>query len=318
MFEAAAILWACLCALLLACLATWSVLLWRWRRGFPIIALEPRQPVPWGLLHLLAALLLMTLFEWTAGFVPSAVTAPPSVSPHVKTTAVQESPRKAGSITLRPRALVASAIIRVAMVFAAVLLICVTTRASARDLGMVRPTLRADLRLGLCIFLMFGPLAYGIQMVLSQWIPGTHPILQSLRTAPDASLMIASVFSAVVVAPVHEEFLWRLLFQGWLEKLDLSTNDTTDLWVGNRTGTRNQRTTARSVPHWPILFSSALFALLHLEHGPAAVALFVFAVGLGWTYQRTHRIWPCVIAHLLLNACSLALLFLEMRLNSGS
>ena len=58
-------------------------------------------------------------------------------------------------------------------------------------------------------------------------------------------------------------------------------------------------------------------AAVHVNHGPAAAALFVFAVGLGWTYQRTHRIIPCVIAHLLLNACSLALLFLETGLDSG-
>ena len=307
MFEAAAIPWACFCALLLACLATWSTLLWRRRRfGHPLIALEPRRPVPWGLVHLLAALLLMYLFERGA---QSLINTTQPVLP-----------------ALRPRDLLAGAGARLAMVFASLLVIVSGTRASALDFGLQRAALLGDLRLGLRTFLMFGPPAYAIQLVLTQWIPGTHPILESLRTAPDARLLAASVVSAVVVAPVQEEFLWRVLFQGWLEKLDLSTKssvsdggscDTTELWVGSRSGSREARHPPGSVPHWPILFSSSLFALLHFNHGPAAAALFVFAVGLGWTYQRTHRILPCVIAHLLLNACSLALLFLETGLDSS-
>jgi membrane protease YdiL (CAAX protease family) len=60
----------------------------------------------------------------------------------------------------------------------------------------------------------------------------------------------------------------------------------------------------------PILISSVLFALVHLGHGAAPIPLFVFALVLGYLYQKTHRIWPSLVAHYALNALSMAMLFL--------
>ena len=64
---------------------------------------------------------------------------------------------------------------------------------------------------------------------------------------------------------------------------------------------------------WPILISSALFALAHWGNGPDPVPLFVFALGLGYVYQRTHRAWPCILIHMLLNGLSLSQLWLYTR-----
>jgi membrane protease YdiL (CAAX protease family) len=63
---------------------------------------------------------------------------------------------------------------------------------------------------------------------------------------------------------------------------------------------------------WPILLSSALFALMHWGQGLAPIPLFFFAVVLGYVYQRTHRLWPSLVAHALLNAGSLALLWFSV------
>ncbi len=54
----------------------------------------------------------------------------------------------------------------------------------------------------------------------------------------------------------------------------------------------------------PILLSSFIFAIVHLEYGPSAIPLFFFAVVLGYLYRQTHRLWPSVIAHASLNALS--------------
>jgi membrane protease YdiL (CAAX protease family) len=35
-------------------------------------------------------------------------------------------------------------------------------------------------------------------------------------------------------------------------------------------------------------------------------------VGLGYLYQRTHRILPSLVVHALLNACSMIVLLLEV------
>ena len=61
-----------------------------------------------------------------------------------------------------------------------------------------------------------------------------------------------------------------------------------------------------------ILITSALFALAHLGNGPDPVPLFLFGLIVGYVYQRTHRILPCVLAHMLFNGFSLLLLTLEM------
>jgi membrane protease YdiL (CAAX protease family) len=66
----------------------------------------------------------------------------------------------------------------------------------------------------------------------------------------------------------------------------------------------------------PIVVSSVIFALLHYSHGPDWIALLVLALGLGYLYQRTRRIVPCIVVHLLLNATSFAMLLVEMTKDS--
>ena len=309
MLQFATIAQVVLGVLLLACLATWFQRLRRRKSNQPLLAMSPRPAVPWGLCHLLAALVLLTLFETVAVFLVN----PARLSENEPAAANSlQTPTQAVSAPLAPADLWGTAGARLAMLAAAILLIVVTVRPTLADLGIRGSELLADLRLGCHGFLMFGPPAYAIQMLLTVWSPESHPIIESLRAAPDTRLMIASVASAVVAAPLQEEFLWRLLFQGWLEKLARAPSEPMELMFG-RSRAASAGSVDQAVITWPILVSSFLFALLHLSHGPAAVALFFFAVGLGWLYQRTHRIVPCITAHLLLNGCSLALLFLEIR-----
>ena len=71
------------------------------------------------------------------------------------------------------------------------------------------------------------------------------------------------------------------------------------------------------LPHgWlPILVSSLLFALAHFGIGPDPIPLFFLAIVLGYTYQRTHRIVPCMVTHALFN--SLTLIALWRMLSTG-
>jgi membrane protease YdiL (CAAX protease family) len=66
----------------------------------------------------------------------------------------------------------------------------------------------------------------------------------------------------------------------------------------------------------PILISSALFSLAHFGHGVDPLPLFPLAIALGYTYQRTHRILPCMVTHFLFNSASMVALWRIVVLQS--
>lgn len=71
------------------------------------------------------------------------------------------------------------------------------------------------------------------------------------------------------------------------------------------------------LPHgWaPILVSSVLFASAHVGYG--ATAILPLAIILGYVYQRTHRILPCIVTHALFNLTSTLFLWRIISLQSG-
>ena len=63
----------------------------------------------------------------------------------------------------------------------------------------------------------------------------------------------------------------------------------------------------------PIVVSSGLFALAHLQHGPDWIPLFVLALGLGYLYQRTQRVLPCIVVHVLFNSLAIIQIWANVR-----
>jgi membrane protease YdiL (CAAX protease family) len=69
----------------------------------------------------------------------------------------------------------------------------------------------------------------------------------------------------------------------------------------------------RGASAWlPIVISSLVFALLHYSHGPDWVPLLFLAAGMGYLYQRTHRVVPSLVVHALLNSLSMFGLWLQV------
>jgi membrane protease YdiL (CAAX protease family) len=62
----------------------------------------------------------------------------------------------------------------------------------------------------------------------------------------------------------------------------------------------------------PFGISSVIFALLHYSHGPDWVPLILLAAGMGFLYQRTHRVVPSLVVHALLNSLSMFGLWLSI------
>jgi membrane protease YdiL (CAAX protease family) len=166
-----------------------------------------------------------------------------------------------------------------------------------------------------------------------------HPLVEMLmKSEPNMVVLVLATLMAAVVAPIGEEITFRLLLQGWLEKWEdsrlgrrnstpnTSTEDATDAVVASDTppdfvddapvhasvmGTAPPARGIAGLPHgWaPIILSSLLFAAAHYGYGPEPVPLFVLALFLGYCYQRTHRIIPCIVAHGLFNLFSMIALW---------
>jgi membrane protease YdiL (CAAX protease family) len=158
-------------------------------------------------------------------------------------------------------------------------------------------------------------------------------------------LFVLAFAAAVVVAPLCEELMFRLVLQGWLEKwedrelgwrsaigapnelVEVVAPDgaaCTDASVAeSRMLAEELESLSLSPPPmtgvgglpcgwFPIGLSSILFALAHVGWGPDPVALFLLALILGYVYQRTHRIVPSIVTHALFNGMALFALWRVM------
>jgi membrane protease YdiL (CAAX protease family) len=172
-----------------------------------------------------------------------------------------------------------------------------------------------------------------------------HPLVEMLiNNKPDFLVFALSTVMAVAVAPVAEEITFRVVLQGWLEKWEdrqlgwRHTADTVSSGNGPSMtidGLGTMPAIANDVPGdpvlnetlppprgigglpygWtPIILSSFCFAAAHYGYGPEPIPLFVLALVLGYCYQRTHRIVPCIVAHGLFNLLSMIALWRVMFL----
>lgn len=213
------------------------------------------------------------------------------------------------------------------------------------DLGLTLTGLADDVRCGAVAFALVVVPIYFLQAVLTQFFPSHHPLIELLQKSNDAGTIVMAATAAALVAPVVEEFLFRLVLQGGLEaaaaasqaaiepvaRPDAGANDfdpsatlpavaeTLDVVESSENPYQStvreagQPASGQAAPAavWPIMVSAGLFALLHWQHGPDPIPLFVLAVALGYVYQRTHRIVPSIVVHLLLNSTTLAVMWLS-------
>jgi membrane protease YdiL (CAAX protease family) len=171
------------------------------------------------------------------------------------------------------------------------------------DVGWHVRRIPSDLRVGLAAFLATSSPVFLLQFMLSKLFrPTSHPLVTMLSEDHTAVNFVAATIAAVVAAPVVEELLFRVLLQGWLEKLSMPTEPIDPLpYPGARPA------------YWPMFVSALLFALAHWNHGPDPIPLFFLGLVLGYLYRQTHRLMPGVAMHACVNGFSLCILWLETR-----
>lgn len=293
-------------------------------RNEPLVAFEPRRETPWGLITVVLSFFLLLGAQAYVGLsLRGDLTAEPTVSQTnelLKWTAIATLIATGCSIGL----------------------IHLFLRAAWQDLGISLKHILQDVVTGVHAFLILGPLTFLIQFVFVKIfeIESHHPLIELLKEDSSGGLFGVVLILAVVVAPISEEYFFRILLQGWLEKhflFGLSSNDTIhdeipetepncdvaregDVGTAPESESRRILTTLPTgviertfaVGSVPILISAAVFALMHWSHGPDPIALFVLALGLGYLYQRTHRWLPCIVTHACLNGTTMLILWLSL------
>jgi len=250
-----------------------SLLAWCWiaARAFarrqPPLAWVEREPCPWpgsvAALALPVSLIVQTL---------------------VLLLLPAQAPEQAGQLNLsivRNQSLA-----RLATVGALLALIAAESRLQWADLGLARQRSLRDLRYAALAFLASWAPVLLINRAVSAlgWraAGGIHPLLKLLQAEPGGAALAWVVVSAVLLAPLLEELLYRVILQGWLE--------------------------TRIGPGRAIPLVAALFAAVHFEPGrPDALPLLPLALVLGYLYWRRHSYPAVVAAHALFNAVNICL-----------
>ena len=332
-------------------------------RRQPFLPYEPRRPVPWGLVDLGLVIVVLLLAAVSSSYLLKSQFGP-------------EGGTENQPFTLQQNMLIilADTAMKVAAMAIVTPIMMLRTGCTLRDLGIVPKEAGRDIIIGLTAFCMLAPIVYAIQAALTLLQPYKHPLIEMLTKTPDLQLFAMLTFSAAILAPLSEEWAFRVLLQGWLERLVNHTGSSFHLLFGGTSpaepvvldvakspaaaeGITFLPPSAPSQPgiqwidpanpysppqsivdpaasgfgpplaaavipdftppsfwkQWlPICISSLIFALMHFSHGLAWIPLTILAFGLGYIYQRTHRILPSITVHFCLNGLSMAAFWVQM------
>jgi membrane protease YdiL (CAAX protease family) len=185
---------------------------------------------------------------------------------------------------LREKASDAGLVVAIAMNFVilagVIPLLTVTGRNRLSDYGIEGQDWIAEIRYGAIGYLVATPLVVALLLAMSN-IRGPqneHPLLKLLSSA-SGSEIVGVTLAAVVAAPLTEELIFRVLFQGLLEA---------------------------AVPSWvAVLLPALAFAAMHGRYD--AIPLFPLAVVLGIVYHIRRSYVAVVTTHALFNATFLVL-----------
>jgi membrane protease YdiL (CAAX protease family) len=160
-------------------------------------------------------------------------------------------------------------------------------------------------------------------LISSLFVKYEHPTLNSLTEATTFAQTASLWFSAVLVAPITEEFLFRgLLIFGiaglhpaWREGSrnvfgDLILGNLVNLTPARKNVCENGATDVLSEHRQPglqagVIVASLLFAGVHWDQGAAPFSLFLLGIFLSWLFIKTRSLWPCIGAHVFFNAFSM-------------
>ena len=196
---------------ILCSLAIWIVVIGRLIRRQPILPLRARRPVPWGLVHVgIIGLVYVGLEIAAAVWVGRQAGVP----------AGQSVSMEALGMNWMPVLLGATAAAKVMALAFGTAVLYLFARAKADDLGFGMKNLGSQILLGIVAFVAIAPPVFAIQMLTQMMVEYKHPLIEFLKAESSVDNLLLTTVLAVLVAPPVEEFLFRLVLQGWLQRLE--------------------------------------------------------------------------------------------------
>ncbi|MDP7204742.1 MAG: CPBP family intramembrane metalloprotease [Pirellulaceae bacterium] len=280
-------------------LFTWGWLLYHRFTGRRLLpSRPPGETTAWGPGHVLLAILSVPLFQLVAYSCMQLLLDQPiaDLGYTVEQAQLQVAFTSAG----------------VGAAFFSLWFIIRTTSNRWQDMGLGITPLIPAISLGLLAFFSFAAPSYLLNALFNLLDERVHPVVEALRESRNMEYFTYSCVSVVLLSPLYEEIICRLIMQGWLQAAFARLRAASSL--DGKEAPASPDSNSDRPTCWPsILLSSLFFSILHLEAGFASVAaLFLFAVGLGLIYQRSGRLLPCVVMHMSLNAFTMLALYLEI------
>jgi membrane protease YdiL (CAAX protease family) len=254
-------------ALLAASLTVWLRILVKWIKGNPPLALAEQPPPSWDALSVGAAF-LMALF--LPSFLVELLERVNGPIEHVSLVAVQFG--------------LACSIAQIVMIVG---LLRIAGPLRKTDFGCDLSDWRRDLLIGAAGFLasiLPVSLVTELQRMLN-WreLDDKHDYFKILDDSSGNGAVFLIVAAVVIVGPLTEELLYRVLLQGWIQ--------------------------SHIAPAKAIGFSAAIFCLVH--RASDRLPLVPLALILGYIYYRRRSYVAVVAAHGLFNAIFIALALLK-------
>jgi membrane protease YdiL (CAAX protease family) len=324
----------------MAVVFTWVWVIIQMATGRRLLPEGIPKAVPWGIGSVLLAFLIRVGAEFPVAAVYRSMVPGAHVAAHAE--AKQPEAGKLPALKLPPKhTLWIISLVNGASILLIPLALRATSRATLDDVGIPARPAAIDALRAIVTYFFIIPFIYGtfflaiiVWHVVLKHPRNPHPVETALLKEPWPVLSLAFV-SAVVLAPIAEEILFRGVLLGWLTRVcnrlrkprpkffhdDPSFSNPSEAeWVGAAPPVPRldefhefaDRPAAKPHPAWiiPNILTSLVFAGVHFPQWPAPVPIFFLSLGLGVLYQRTGKLTAPIVLHATFNGVSTFLMFL--------
>ncbi len=172
-------------------LTVWSEIVAKWRRGEPLVAWQPRWPVPWTALHVLLGITIYLGFQTLGGQIAYQWSRGTATEVAAATAPADDDPNKGASTSDDAK-----------------------DAKTAAPSGPAKPTASHESSSERFVGNDDGSIN---DAVPPQPDVTAHPLARLIVERRSVWVLILALAAAAVVAPLTEEFFFRVLIGGWLE-----------------------------------------------------------------------------------------------------